>query len=96
MTKKRRVCILGSGNSAFELAQNVYKVAERVVLYGRHAPRLSSVARYTGDVRIKYLQVYFALTCITLFASFSVCLTPAAPIPSISGCTIALFRSAIL
>jgi len=57
MAKKRRVCILGNGNSAFELAQNVYKVAERVILYGRHEPRLSSVTRYTGDLRIKYLQI---------------------------------------
>ncbi|CAB9523278.1 FAD-dependent oxidoreductase domain-containing protein 2 [Seminavis robusta] len=57
MAEGKRVCILGNGNSGFELAQNVYKVADRVFLYGRHGPRLSSVTRYTGDVRVKYLQV---------------------------------------
>lgn len=53
----KRVCILGNGNSAFELAQNLYSVADRVTLYGRSPHRLSAVTRYTGDVRVKYLQV---------------------------------------
>lgn len=61
MTKKaalrRRVCILGNGNAGFEVAQNVYGVADRVTIYGNQAARLSAVTRYTGDVRIKFLQV---------------------------------------
>ena len=32
-------------------------VADRVVLYGKESHRLSSVTKYTGDVRVKYLQV---------------------------------------
>lgn len=53
----KRVCILGNGNSGFELAQNMFSVAERVTLYGRSPHRLSAITRYTGDVRVKYLQV---------------------------------------
>ena len=53
----RRVCILGNGNSGFEVAQNLYEVADRVTIYGKYTHRLSSVTRYTGDVRLKYLQV---------------------------------------
>lgn len=56
MAYHRRVCILGNGNSAFEVAQNVVGVADRVVLYGRHPHRFSAVTRYTGDVRIKFAQ----------------------------------------
>ena len=48
-------------HSAFELAQNLYNVADRVTLYGRSPHRLSAVTRYTGDVRVKYLQVGFIL-----------------------------------
>lgn len=55
--RHRRVCILGNGNAGFEIAQNVYGVAERVTLYGKRPHRLSSVTRYTGDVRVKFLQV---------------------------------------
>lgn len=54
--KARRVCIIGNGNSGHEIAQNVIGVADRVTLYGRSPTRLSSVTRYTGDVRVKYLQ----------------------------------------
>lgn len=57
MARRRRVCIVGNGNSGFEIAQNVYGVADRVTIYGKYPHRLSSVTRYTGDVRIKYLQV---------------------------------------
>ena len=53
----RRVCILGNGNSGFEIAQNIYDVAERVTLYGKRPFRLSAVTRYTGDVRTKLIQV---------------------------------------
>jgi hypothetical protein len=35
----------------------IYFVADRVVIYGRHAPRLSAITRYTGDVRVKLIQV---------------------------------------
>lgn len=54
--RNKRACILGNGNSGFELAQNLYSVADRVTLYGRSPHRLSAVTRYTGDVRVKYLQ----------------------------------------
>ena len=57
MAYRRRVCILGNGNSAFEVAQNVMSVAESVSLLGKHPLRLSAVTRYTGDVRVKFLQV---------------------------------------
>jgi hypothetical protein len=57
MARRRRVCIAGNGNSGFEIAQNVYSVADRVTIYGKSPHRLSSVTRYTGDVRVKYLQV---------------------------------------
>jgi hypothetical protein len=57
LAKHKNVCILGNGNSGFEVAQNVYGVAERVVIFGRKPYRLSAVTRYTGDVRTKYLQV---------------------------------------
>ena len=52
----RRVCILGNGNSAFEVAQNLVGVADRIVMYGRHPHRFSAVTRYTGDVRLKFSQ----------------------------------------
>mmetsp|Transcript_35255 Transcript_35255/g.77211 ORF Transcript_35255/g.77211 Transcript_35255/m.77211 type:complete len:281 (+) Transcript_35255:150-992(+) len=52
----QRVCMLGNGNSGFDLAQNLIPVADRVTLYGRSPHRLSTVTRYTGDVRVKYLQ----------------------------------------
>lgn len=52
----KRVCILGNGNAGFEVAQNVYDIADRVILYGKHPARLSSVTKYTGDVRVKFLQ----------------------------------------
>ena len=57
MARHRRVCILGNGNSGFEVAQNIVDVAERITIYGKQPHRLSSVTRYTGDVRVKYLQV---------------------------------------
>ena len=50
------VCILGNGNAGNEVAANVYDIADRVILYGRHPIRLSSITRYTGDVRVKFLQ----------------------------------------
>lgn len=55
----RRVCILGNGNAGFEIAQNVFGVADRVVIQGKHPFRLSSITRYTGDVRTKFLQVFW-------------------------------------
>ncbi len=57
MAFRRRVCILGNGNSGFEVAQNTYDVAERVTIYGKRPFRLSAVSRYTGDVRTKLIQV---------------------------------------
>jgi hypothetical protein len=37
--------------SGYEVAQNVYDIAERVTIYGKRPLRLSAVTRYTGDVR---------------------------------------------
>lgn len=54
--REKTVCILGNGNAAYETAQNVYDIADRVILYGKHPVRLSSITRYTGDVRVKFLQ----------------------------------------
>jgi len=51
------VCIMGNGNAAFETAQNVFDIAQSVIMYGKSPFRLSSVTRYTGDVRVKSLQV---------------------------------------
>jgi hypothetical protein len=53
----RSVCILGNGNAGFEVAQNAFDVAERVTIYGKNAACLSSTTQYTGDVRVKFLQV---------------------------------------
>lgn len=53
----KRVCILGNGNAGFEVAQNIFNVADRVTIYGKESHRLSSVTRYTGDVRVKFLQI---------------------------------------
>lgn len=59
MTKEiavgKKVCILGNGNAGYEVAQNVFGVAESVVISGKHPTRLSSVTKYTGDVRAKFL-----------------------------------------
>jgi hypothetical protein len=56
--RRRRVCILGNGNAGNEVAQNAYGVADRgVTIFGNQAARLSAVTRYTGDVRIRFLQV---------------------------------------
>ena len=57
MARHKRVCILGNGNSGFELAQNIFGLTEKTVIYGRNPPRFSAVTRYTGDVRLKYVQV---------------------------------------
>ena len=57
MARGQSVCILGNGNSAFEVAQNVYDIAERLVIVGKHPARINTITHYTGDVRIKYLQV---------------------------------------
>ena len=59
MTRKRaagkRVCVLGNGNAGFEVAQNVFGVADRVVVIGKRPTRVSAVTKYTGDVRVKFL-----------------------------------------
>eukprot|EP01108_Squamamoeba_japonica_P007011 TRINITY_DN582_c0_g1_i2.p1 TRINITY_DN582_c0_g1~~TRINITY_DN582_c0_g1_i2.p1 ORF type:complete len:525 (-),score=116.51 TRINITY_DN582_c0_g1_i2:18-1592(-) len=52
----RTVCIIGNGNAGSEVAQNTFDIAERVMLWGRRPQRISAVTKYTGDVRIKYLQ----------------------------------------
>lgn len=51
----KRVCILGNGNAGFEVAQNVFKVADRVIVSGKRPTRVSAVTKYTGDVRVKFL-----------------------------------------
>jgi hypothetical protein len=60
MTKEKavgkRVCILGNGNAGMEVAQNVFSVADRVIVSGKHPTRLSAVTKYTGDVRVKFLN----------------------------------------
>mmetsp|Transcript_27062 Transcript_27062/g.58013 ORF Transcript_27062/g.58013 Transcript_27062/m.58013 type:complete len:685 (+) Transcript_27062:261-2315(+) len=53
---QKRVCVLGNGNAGFEISQNVYDIADRVFVMGKHPARLSAVTKYTGDVRIKFLQ----------------------------------------
>jgi thioredoxin reductase len=57
MAYRKRVCIIGNGNSGYEVAQNVYDIAERVVITGNSPAKLSAVTKYTGDVRTKFLQV---------------------------------------
>ena len=75
LAQDRRVCIAGNGNSGFEVAQNTFDVAERVTLYGRHPHRLSSITKYTGDVRVKYLQVrvfiFYCFRCLQVFCCCS-------------------------
>jgi hypothetical protein len=58
MAYRKKVCILGNGNSGYEVAQNVFDVAERVVIHGFHPMKLSAISRYTGDVRTKFIQVH--------------------------------------
>ena len=70
MGMQKRVCILGNGNSGFETAQNVYDITDRVVIYGKHPPRLSAVTRYTGDVRTKVIQVMENLNAKLLDTSY--------------------------
>jgi hypothetical protein len=50
------VCILGNGNSAWEMAQASFETAQSVSVYGRRPTRWSMVTKYSGDVRIKYAQ----------------------------------------
>lgn len=56
VAEEKTVCILGNGNAGYEVAQNVYDVADRVILYGKHPARMSAITRYTGDVRVKFMQ----------------------------------------
>ena len=56
MAVGKRVCILGNGNAGMEIAQNTYQVADRVFVMGKHPVRVSAVTKYTGDVRVKFLQ----------------------------------------
>mmetsp|Transcript_32211 Transcript_32211/g.68164 ORF Transcript_32211/g.68164 Transcript_32211/m.68164 type:complete len:669 (+) Transcript_32211:17-2023(+) len=56
LARNKRVCVLGNGNAAFEVAQNTYDVADRVFVLGKRPARLSAVTKYTGDVRVKFLQ----------------------------------------
>ncbi|KAL7535159.1 hypothetical protein ACHAWF_005075 [Thalassiosira exigua] len=56
MAELKRVCVLGNGNAGFEVAKNFYDVSESVFVIGRQNIRLSAVTKYTGDVRVKFLQ----------------------------------------
>jgi len=56
MAVGKRVCILGNGNAGMEVAQNIYQLADRVFVMGKHPVRVSAVTKYTGDVRVKFLQ----------------------------------------
>lgn len=55
MAEGKRVCILGNGNAGFETAQNLFTVADRVIVIGKRPTRVSAVTKYTGDVRVKFL-----------------------------------------
>ena len=57
LARNKRVCILGNGNAGFEIAQNVFSVADRVVVIGKRPTRISAVTKYTGDVRVKFLTM---------------------------------------
>jgi cation diffusion facilitator CzcD-associated flavoprotein CzcO len=57
MAVQRNVCIFGNGNAGFETARAMYGVANRVTILGKQPYRLSAVTRYTGDIRVKFLQV---------------------------------------
>ena len=50
------VCVLGNGNSAWEMAQASVDKARATTVYGRRPTRWSFVTKYAGDVRIKYGQ----------------------------------------
>ncbi len=56
MAVGKRVCILGNDNAGFEVAQNVFKVANRVIISGKCSTSLGSITKYTGDVRVKFLD----------------------------------------
>ena len=57
LAEGKRVCILGNGNAGFEIAQNIFPVADRVVVIGKRPTRISAVTKYTGDVRVKFLTM---------------------------------------
>ena len=56
-SENKRVCIIGNGEFGFKQAQNLFGVADHVTLLGQSPHRLSDMTIYTGDVRVKYLQV---------------------------------------
>ena len=58
LAKDKVVCILGNGNAGHEISQNVFNVADRVQLIGKRRQRFFSVTRYTGDVRLRFLQTF--------------------------------------
>lgn len=69
----KRVLILGTGNSAFEVANNISGVANIVQLCSRNPPKFSWQTHYAGDVRsanAEFLDMYqlkaqhFISTCI--------------------------------
>lgn len=47
----KRVLILGTGNSAFEIANQIYGVANLVEMCSRHPPKFSWHTHYAGNVR---------------------------------------------
>jgi hypothetical protein len=56
MVKNEKICILGNGNSAWEIAQASVPFAKSIILISRRETRWSMITKYTGDVRIKYAQ----------------------------------------
>lgn len=57
MAMDEKVCILGNGNAAWEVAQASFETARAVTMVARRPTRWSFLTKYTGDVRIKYAQV---------------------------------------
>ena len=57
--ENKRVLILGRGNSAFEIANNIYSVAAHVEVIGRLGSRikLATESHYVGDVRAVHSQL---------------------------------------
>jgi hypothetical protein len=80
--KNKSVAIIGSGQAAFELARDIYKVSASTMIMYRSAPKFAYNTHYVGDLRainheivdsyqLKSLGTYEQLWIICLFPPFS-------------------------
>jgi hypothetical protein len=82
--RNKSVCILGGGNSAYELANLLTPVASSIVVSGRTTRKFSVVSHYTGDIRAVYLPYFdtFFLKSMNVVNSHAAQLTITQPTPT--------------